>query len=89
MSNIQRILLNFMPIPMMLLFKGGSSMPLLKDNHYTSKDYWSLPEGERAELIDGKFYAMALPGRIHQEIVSGLHYLLRKYIADHHGSCRV
>ena len=49
-------------------------MPLLKDNHYTSKDYWSLPEGERAELIDGKFYAMAPPGRIHQEIVSGLHY---------------
>lgn len=64
-------------------------MPLLKDDHYTSKDYWSLPEGERAELIDGKFYAMAPPGRIHQEIVSGLHYLLRKYIADHHGSCRV
>ena len=30
-------------------------MPLLKDDHYTSKDYWSLPEGERAELIDGKF----------------------------------
>ena len=64
-------------------------MPLLKDDHYTSKDYWSLPEGERAELIDGKFYAMAPPGRIHQEIVSGLHYLLRKYIADHHGFCRV
>lgn len=64
-------------------------MPLLKDGHYTSKDYWSLPEGERAELIDGKFYAMAPPGRIHQEIVSGLHYLLRKYIADHHGFCRV
>ena len=48
-------------------------MPLLKDDHYTSKDYWSLPEGERAELIDGKFYVMAPPGRIHQEIVSGLH----------------
>ena len=32
---------------------------------------------------------MAPPGRIHQEIVSGLHYLLRKYIADHHGFCRV
>ena len=30
-------------------------MPLLKDDHYTSKDYWNLPEGERAELINGKF----------------------------------
>ena len=22
---------------------------------YTSEDYWNLPEGQRAELIDGKF----------------------------------
>ena len=29
-------------------------MPLLKNN-YTSEDYWNLPEGKRAELIDGKF----------------------------------
>lgn len=63
-------------------------MPLLKDYH-TSEDYWNLPEGERAELIDGKFYNMAPPSRIHQELVSGFHYLLRKYIADNHGSCKV
>ena len=63
-------------------------MPLLKDYH-TSEDYWNLPEGERAELIDGKFYDMAPPSRIHQELVSGFHYLLRKYIADNHGSCKV
>lgn len=37
-------------------------MSLLKD-HYTSKDYWDLPECERAELIDGKFYDMAPPSR--------------------------
>lgn len=35
-------------------------MPLLKD-HFTSEDYWNLPEGERAELIDGRFYNMAPP----------------------------
>ena len=63
-------------------------MPLLKD-HYTAEDYWSLPEGERAELIDGKFYDMAPPSRIHQEIVSGLHYAVRKYISDHNGICKV
>ena len=28
---------------------------------YTSDDYWNLPEGERAELINGQFYAMAPP----------------------------
>ena len=27
-------------------------MPLPKQYH-TSKDYWNLPEGQRAELIDG------------------------------------
>lgn len=29
-------------------------MPLLKENIYTIKDIYSLPEGERAELIDGQ-----------------------------------
>ena len=59
-------------------------MPLLKSS-YTSEDYWNLPEGERAELIDGKFYDMAPPSRIHQELVSGFHYLLRtlQIIMDH------
>ena len=38
-------------------------MPLLKDYH-TSEDYWNLPEGTRAELIDGKFYDMAPPSRL-------------------------
>ena len=30
-------------------------MSLLRNDHYTSEDYWNLPEGERAELIDGKW----------------------------------
>ncbi len=64
-------------------------MPLLKSNSYTSEDYWNLPEGERAELIDGKLYDMAPPSRIHQEIVSGLTRIVGNYIADHHGNCRV
>ena len=58
-------------------------MPLLKENTYTIEDIYALPEGERAELIDGKFYAMAPPGRIHQEIVSD------RYIEDHQGQCQV
>lgn len=64
-------------------------MPLLKDDHYTSKDYWNLPEGERAELIDGKFYAMAPPSRIHQKLVFSISRIIGNYIADHHGSCEV
>ena len=63
-------------------------MPLLK-NHYTSEDYWNLPEGERAELIDGKFYDMAPPSRIHQRLVSKLTSIIDQYISDHHGPCQV
>ena len=63
-------------------------MPLLK-NHYTSEDYWNLPEGERAELIDGKFYDMAPPSRIHQEISGQIYKIITNYIDAHCGSCKV
>lgn len=64
-------------------------MPLLKSNSYTSEDYWNLPEGERAELIDGKFYDMAPPSRIHQRLVSKLTSVIDQYITNHHGNCQV
>ena len=43
-------------------------MPLLKENTYTIEDIYALPEGERAELIDGQIYYMAPPSRKHQRI---------------------
>ena len=64
-------------------------MPLLKNDHYTSEDYWNLPEEERAELINGKFYDMAPPSRIHQKLVFSISRIIGNYIADHHGSCEV
>ncbi len=63
-------------------------MPLLND-HYTSEDYWNLPEEERAELINGKFYDMAPPSRIHQKLVMELSATIREYIKKNHGSCEV
>ncbi len=63
-------------------------MPLLK-SHYTSEDYWNLPDDKRAELIDGKFYDMAPPSRIHQKLVFAISRIIGNYIADHHGSCEV
>ena len=36
---------------------------LEKDEMYTIEDIYALPDGERAELIDGKMYAMAPPNR--------------------------
>ena len=32
-------------------------MPLIKGKTYTVDDIYALPEGERAELIDGHFIA--------------------------------
>lgn len=36
---------------------------------YTIDDIYSLPDGERAELIDGKIYYMAPPNTRHQRLV--------------------
>ena len=69
--------------------KGCDSMPLLKEQRYTAEDYWNLPEGERAELIDGKLYAMAPPSRVHQELVYQLGRLIGNHIAMNNGSCKV
>lgn len=64
-------------------------MPLPKERVYTSKDYWNLPEGQRAELIDGKLYAMAPPNRIHQEILGEFYTAINNYIKSKNGICKV
>ena len=47
-------------------------MPLPKERIYTIDDIYALPEGERAELMDGQIYYMAPPSRKHQEIAGEL-----------------
>jgi len=50
---------------------------------YTAEDYWSLPDGVRAELIDGKLWDIASPNRLHQEIVMELACEIGHYIQSH------
>ena len=57
-------------------------MPLPSERRYTSADYWSLPEGQRAELIDGQLYNMAPPSRIHQKLISQFTLILGEYIRE-------
>lgn len=64
-------------------------MPLPEKQFYTSEDYWNLPNGERAELIEGKFYNMAPPNRIHQKLVQQLSLTIGNYITSHGGDCEV
>lgn len=47
---------------------------------YTIADIESLPEGERAELIDGEMFRMDAPSRIHQDIVVELSFEIKSYI---------
>ena len=44
-------------------------MPLPKHKKYTIDDIFALPEGKRAELIDGQIYNMAPPISFHQKLL--------------------
>lgn len=63
-------------------------MALAQNKIYTIDDIYALPEGTRAELIDGQIYYMAPPSRKHQEITGELFATIREYIHSNHGSCR-
>ncbi|WP_455190527.1 Uma2 family endonuclease [Eubacterium ramulus] len=62
-------------------------MPLQKEQIYTIDDIYNLPEGTRAELIDGHIYYMAPPSRYHQKIAGKLFTIISQYIDSKHGSC--
>lgn len=64
-------------------------MPLPQQKYYTVEDYHSTPENERIELIDGQFYAMSAPSRLHQKILMELSTLINSYIKSKSGNCEV
>lgn len=55
----------------------------------TSEDYWGLPEGRRAEFIDGELLDMALPSWEHQQVTFGIARALAGYIDVQGGHCKV
>lgn len=62
---------------------------LRKEELYTTDDIYALPDGERAELIDGKIYYMAPPNRRHQDIIFSLSRKIADYIDSKSGNCKV
>ena len=62
---------------------------LKKEELYTIEDIYALPNGERAELIDGKIYYMAPPNTRHQALVMDLSYQIKDYIRHNNGECSV
>lgn len=64
-------------------------MSLPKSNAYTTEEIYALPEGKRAELIDGQIYNMAPPSTIHQRISTRLSSVIHQYIQANSGTCEV
>ena len=56
---------------------------------YTIDDIYALPDGERAELIDGQIYYLATPSRTHQRILFSLSRKIADYIDSKGGNCEV
>ncbi|MBQ6036868.1 MAG: Uma2 family endonuclease [Lachnospiraceae bacterium] len=54
---------------------------------FTVEDWRMLPDGERAELIDGQLIYMASPSITHQLIAGEIHRQIANFIYDHDGSC--
>lgn len=64
-------------------------MALQQEKLYTIEDIYALPDGERAELIDGHFYSMAPPDTRHQILLSKLNQKIANYIDTKGGTCEV
>lgn len=60
-----------------------------KIEEYTIANIYALPDGERAELIDGEMYMMAPPNRRHQELVHFLDRSIGNHIQENGGDCKV
>ena len=61
----------------------------MREDIYTIEDIYNLPEGERAELIDGQIYYMALPSRKHQKISGEIFASVSEYIRSNKGKCEI
>lgn len=57
--------------------------------YYTIEDIYNLPNGQRAELINGELYMMAAPNTNHQRLIKEFTYLIEDYIRHNKGDCEV
>lgn len=64
-------------------------MALTQEKVYTIDDIYALPDGQRAELIDGEMYMMAPPRTMHQRILYATARKISDYIDGKKGNCEV
>ena len=59
------------------------------DMEYSIEDFRNLPEGLRAELVDGKLIYLEAPSTLHQEIKGEMHIAVANHIRSKGGRCKV
>lgn len=64
-------------------------MSLIQGKIYTIEDIYALPDGQRAELINGRIYMMAPPNTTHQSLVSEFTITIGNYIRSKDRNCKV
>ena len=64
-------------------------MALAQEKLYTIDDIYALPDGERAELIDGELYMMTPPGTTHHRILSHLFTEISLFIREKNRDCEI
>lgn len=64
-------------------------MPFPQEIIHTLEDIYALPDGQRAELIDGRMYMMSPPDTLHQKISRKLHQEIGNYVKSKGGDCDV
>lgn len=69
--------------------KEESFMEKRDGKGYTIADIEALPDGERAELIDGEMFMMATPMTVHQRILVRLILNIGSYIEKNIGNCEL
>ena len=67
-----------------MLLYGGTYL----EKSYTVDDIYALPDGKRAELIDGNLYMIAPPSTRHQLIMNDINIAIYNYIKSKGGKCR-
>lgn len=56
---------------------------------HTLEDIYALPDGQRAELIDGQIYLMAPPNTKHQRLLNNINIEISLYLRKKNGKCEV
>lgn len=70
-----------------LQIPGAFPFSAARQGQYTVEDYYRLPDDIRVELIDGVFYYMACPTRLHQFIGGFVYTKMMNFILSRKGPC--